>query len=354
MATRLYLPSDVAADVAPVASGAWTSTAQAVNRLLAATKQNTALGLGTEIGPIANSEQHLDRNYVSAPLAAQTISGSVSGQLLSVCMGGPTALRCRTEIYVVSEDGATLRGVLLSLGASGSTNYINRNDIRNLTWFSEALDASVDAEAGDRLVVSFGYRNYNTTALTAQSKYGDPTATSDLPVDETTTSDGDGWIEFSQTLTFGPTVYDEAATLSTEPVVAPVTNLDAAPATTLDTTPAADALAGMPFDESTSLAAEPGWAAAAAVDVGVAASLQTTPEQAAGASLEFPGDAVLQAAPALLGAASNPPAPVSLALGAPVLLVAVAVGAPDAGTTAVAVGAPGLSVDVTLSSEGLT
>ena len=59
--------------------------------------------------------------------------------------------------------------------------------------------SAVVVQAGDRLVVEIGANDVNAGNL--QFRYGAPTG-SDLPEDETTTTDLTPWIEFSGTIGF--------------------------------------------------------------------------------------------------------------------------------------------------------
>jgi len=109
--------------------------------------------------------------YVSEPLTAQTISGTVKGQLR--CMESAAAFNgtIAVLIKVVSFDGKTVRGTLLSLSASDATTTppefaasltnrklmdVNENPLLSLT--------SVDAQDGDRIVVELGIREVDTNA----------------------------------------------------------------------------------------------------------------------------------------------------------------------------------------------
>ncbi|MDI6854391.1 MAG: hypothetical protein QME75_12400 [Deltaproteobacteria bacterium] len=211
MATRLYFHGSGPGDkyippVSPAYAAEWERTSAAARRYLSRLKRNSvngeASGSEYEAGPANDT---LLRQFVSDPLTAQTISGTVKGQLR--CRESDAAADfCRAiVIKVVSEDGSTVRGTLLahfpealaSEFDAGATP-VNRN-------FPPSLSLTqVDAQAGDRLVVEVGFRAFNTvtTAYTGYLHFNDYSGTSDLPEDETTADNLCGWLEFSADLTF--------------------------------------------------------------------------------------------------------------------------------------------------------
>lgn len=205
MATRCYFPSTTAADVTPVASGSWGYTSEALNRkLVPTTKSDTAIAIGTQIGAWTAGQNALDRRYVSAPLSgAQTVSGTVKMQLMAREYNNGDNSTSRMEIYVVHNDGQTVRGTCLAIGQYGPTSeYVNNATHRNKTFADGDSLTSVSASDGDRIVVAVGHSDATGATPEGSCKFGDPTATSDLPENETQTTDGVGWIEFSANLTF--------------------------------------------------------------------------------------------------------------------------------------------------------
>lgn len=199
MATRLYLPLDTAAPVNP-GFGVWNYTSEAVRRLLARTKGSSAITIGTRVGPwtATAGQKALDRQYVSDPLSAQTISGTVAMQLMvREYATADNVNQLILLIKVVSKDGGTLRGTLLALGNYGPTlEFISNATHRNKTGADGDTLTPVDAQEGDRIVVEIGYCNSVAgTTPEASAKFGENAT--DLPVNETQTTNGAGWIEFS-------------------------------------------------------------------------------------------------------------------------------------------------------------
>jgi hypothetical protein len=115
MATRIYLPSTGAAAVSPTYDAAWEKSSEA-NRLTCVTnKISSSFANKTSSENVTTSPYDvLTRQYVSKPLAAQTISGTVKGQIK--CQESASAADfCRAlVIRIVSSDGNTVRGTLLS------------------------------------------------------------------------------------------------------------------------------------------------------------------------------------------------------------------------------------------------
>lgn len=202
MATRFYFPLDTAAPVNPDFTAAWNYTSEAVRRALASSKGSSSVTAGTQVGPWTAGNYALDRQYISAPLAAQTISGTFKGQLMvreyADTDNVAAVLIC---VKVVSNDGSTVRGTLLTLNYyGGAAEFINNATHRNKKIADGDALSSVAAQAGDRLVIEIGYSDVSGTTPEASAKWGENA--DDLPENETQTTDGAGWIEFSGTITF--------------------------------------------------------------------------------------------------------------------------------------------------------
>jgi hypothetical protein len=152
------------------------------------------------------------RQYISAPLAAQTISGSVKGQLRARENSTLMNARMQVIIRVVSQSGTFVRGTLYGgdlttgttnpisefAGSTTSSYGMNRQMPRGL---SQSL-SNLNIQDGDRLVIEIGYRIHTTatTAYTATGIFGNDKSI-DLAEDETTTTANNPWIEFSQDIT---------------------------------------------------------------------------------------------------------------------------------------------------------
>ena len=105
---------------------------------------------------------------------------------------------------IVNRAGDTVQATLLVVGPKGVTaEFINNATMRNKTFAQGGtVTATYTTVQGDRLVVEIGYQTSTGASTTPQAaaKYGQNAT--DLPVNETQTTNGAGWIEFSNDITF--------------------------------------------------------------------------------------------------------------------------------------------------------
>src|SRR3989339_641061 len=199
--TRFYLPASGAAAVNPTYNAGWEKTSQADNLRCVTPKLNTAMASKTSSENVStNPYDVLTRQYVSDPIAGQTISGTLKGQIRVMESNNLANFNRAIVVYVVSNDGATVRGTLLSI-FGGGTEYDNAFQNRNFP--ESTVLSSVNAQNGDRIVIEIGTRSTNTAATnrTATHSFGDDSA-NDLAEDESTTTANNPWIEFSGDIIF--------------------------------------------------------------------------------------------------------------------------------------------------------
>lgn len=147
--------------------------------------------------------------WVSAPLAAQTLDGTLRG--INWCnesngnLNGTVAI----AVKVIQSDDSD-RGVLLAVTASDDTSTTppEMNTGARTRLFRDAAElstitlSSVNASAGDRIVIEIGFREVSTnTNHTGTMQFGD-TGTDYAFTDNLNTVGGVGWVEFSDTITF--------------------------------------------------------------------------------------------------------------------------------------------------------
>lgn len=208
MATRLYFPATEPSAVTPAfyTGGGTYDTSEAVRRKLADVKGSSAITVGTQIGPFSG-DAGLDRQYVSTRMAAgitfQNGVTTVKGQLMCREYANTDNVnQLHFTVRIFSEDGLTLLVSYTTL-TSVVAEYINNATHRNKSISSTALSGGSDytTAAGDRLVIDIAHRTtVGGTTPEASAKYGEDAT--DLPENETQTTDGAGWIEFSNTITF--------------------------------------------------------------------------------------------------------------------------------------------------------
>jgi hypothetical protein len=201
MATRLYGVPSTAAPVSP-GFGAWTTTAQAVRRSLSLTKSGTAETLTNVSVTSGAGNNALAFQLVSEPLGgAQTITGTVTIVTRGRELATQDNIQSRVRtIKVYSQDGNTLRGTLLALGAHSVTTELGTTLAGYPAASAQAL-SSVSAQNGDRIVVEIGYgmTTTGTTPLYDMSIGGTGTDHANSEGDATGTIP---WVEFSQNLNF--------------------------------------------------------------------------------------------------------------------------------------------------------
>lgn len=232
MATRFYLPwtTGPTAEAAPAYGSGWGVVPTGAGRgKTSTTKANTALTTETAANFAETSTSVvnvLHRQYVSDPLAAQTISGTFSAVVRALESATAANANLQVILRVVSFDGTVERGVLYAGHTAANTATVNVLGQEFPTTLGTRIIpsgtalSSVSAQANDRLVLELGARHDNTSATSYNTTFnlGDPTATADFSLVSGTTTAGDPWIELSGNLTFAtaPTAYNlfsEGATL---------------------------------------------------------------------------------------------------------------------------------------------
>lgn len=197
--TREYFPgSSVTSDVTPVISAYWTNTSQNIVRGLVTPKQSGSATVGPkDIDSSSSTASTLFTQCISAPLAAQTISGNVKAQMrVNVNSVSGNTISPVIIINVVNPAG-TIVAVLLSATTGNSATATTTN--RSIP-VSTAL-SSYACATGDRIVIELGMvRSVGVNARTGNLFFSQ--ASSDLPEDNTTTTANNSWIEFSQTINF--------------------------------------------------------------------------------------------------------------------------------------------------------
>ena len=232
MATRLYYSSSAFADISPDLSLLWDKVNAWVGHALLTAPGADAdiLEWGDEIDPSSNPLPCKDGvvSFVSPSLQAQTISGTVKGQMFADQYSpGGAGFSYSLVIRVVSHDGLTERGVLLSAFPSSLTSEfsIDQNqsngdiETQNRYFPPSVALTPVVCEQSDYLVVELGFTRFITgdSGVDAATKsahvYTYSEGNGDLPENETTVlsfadyspygvAQLDPWLEFSQNLFF--------------------------------------------------------------------------------------------------------------------------------------------------------
>lgn len=221
MPTRFYLPISGAAAVSPTFGGgtAWGSTTGADRIRCVTAKSSTALTNKTITESSGTHNNKLGRQYVSDPIAAGNITGTVKGIIRCVESAADVDAMAQCVIYVVSNDGATVRGQLIAFTTAAlSSEFATTLTNRKFPFGWSGAGASVTtvtAQANDRIVIEVGTRTPSGEDGTASLNLGD-TGSTDCAEDETGTAANVPWIEFSADLfavafiAYKPIIIDQA------------------------------------------------------------------------------------------------------------------------------------------------
>jgi hypothetical protein len=146
----------------------------------------------------------LHKQFVSGPLAAQTISGTFS----IVLRGGESAMSSDASLQIVirvlSGDGTVVRGTLFgghtaTLNTTQGTLGCEMPTSTSSFYLSAIPLTSVNAQAGDRLVVELGHRYHNVSATSygAFFTFHDDLSLPEFALTNGVTTSLVPWIEFS-------------------------------------------------------------------------------------------------------------------------------------------------------------
>lgn len=209
MATRFYLPSTGAPSISP-AFGAWDITTGADRISAVTTRISSSFTNKSSTTLSAGNINYLLRQYVSAALAAQSISGTIKGNMRCIAdsFGGGalvvTIAKCnsagsgRTTILTftfAADYDATVPP------AFESATLTNRR-LEGPTADDFALDLTTTAvSAEDRLIIELGLISNVANDSFAFINFGDNSST-DLGENETETTANNPWVEFSNTISF--------------------------------------------------------------------------------------------------------------------------------------------------------
>lgn len=209
MATRLYYTQTVS-PLVPAFDAEWDLTTSAATCLLTRTPRatlfaNLSLTKGTDN---MLDKDRLMRQYISPPLAAQTISGTAKGRLLCSESAAGNNIRSQMIIRACNGSGTAFTGALyagdlttLTGDPTSEWNLTSKVNRQMPRGSSVSLD-SLAVNDGDRIVIGVGYRVHTTSAsnFNGQVIFGDA-GVGDLPEDESSTDTTlRAWIEFSQDL----------------------------------------------------------------------------------------------------------------------------------------------------------
>jgi hypothetical protein len=207
MATRFYLPTAGTPGASPTPDANWErAIAAATTWPMPTAKSNSALTTYISLFGATATSQTRWHSWVSGTLDVnQTISGTMSmviGKCAETTTSGDAHLAFSAR--VMQGDTSSVRGTLLLYHAT-STEFPLTASAATRIHSARAI-TTVNALAGDRIMLDIGIHGVTPANENMQMRFGDPTAAADFALTAALTTDLDPWWELSSTLTFGTPV----------------------------------------------------------------------------------------------------------------------------------------------------
>ena len=223
MATRFYLPASAASTpITPTPDAAWENTSILARAMTSTSPISDAMTtVSFAEGTNTANQDILFRQHVSAELSAgQTITGSqaLKAQVRVAQTNDNNNLVLAVGIRVLN--GTTVQKTVLAVTRDALEANLSTLENRQFTATSAATDYTT--VAGDRLVIETGMGGtpFGVADHDSSMRFGDAAA-SDLPENNTATTDDNPWVELTDTLTFGGS-FDPALSAALTPFSVPV------------------------------------------------------------------------------------------------------------------------------------
>lgn len=214
MATRLYLPASIenTAGYEPGIDDDWEDLIIPLYSVCRTNPINDAMADVQFLDSMTADQDVIFRQYISLPLTAgQTVTGSQAIKLQVRCSEADAAnnMHVALGVRILASDASTLRKSMLSVtrdGTEAATSLVNRQ------FTATSAATNYTTVSGDRLIIELGMAGDPTAggSHTSILRLGD-SAASDLPEDDSSTSDLRPWIEFADTWTFDEVTFDPAS-----------------------------------------------------------------------------------------------------------------------------------------------
>ncbi len=208
MATRFYGWEIGTAPITPAVDGGWESSASPFARKPMHTSTRTGDTLTTVASFTSTAGQdRCHRQWLSLPMDSGIAftSGVTTFKAYAQVLESATNdnIVSRIIVRVLSEDGATVRATILSLGDKSAGTEWNTS-LRNKVFADgDTATASYTTVTGDRLCVEWGHNDAAGASISASSRWGALASGTDLGENETdTTTTLRPWFETSATITF--------------------------------------------------------------------------------------------------------------------------------------------------------
>jgi hypothetical protein len=176
-------------------------------------KTNSASATRTENNDAASTPNNICFGmWISDPLENQTVRGTIKGQAKYRESNSAASATCAIAVYIIDKTGAAVTNPqVLAITASDantvtppefSTTFTNRRHLNVSEATPITLTTAFIPESG-RIVIERGAMEIGTTTThTVNIRTGDEVDSSDLAENDTQTSNGIGWVEFSNPLAF--------------------------------------------------------------------------------------------------------------------------------------------------------
>jgi hypothetical protein len=210
MATRFYLPSSgPLPEIQPPIDITWDNTAGSIARKRALLQPSgSVLGAVAVAGLGVNPSNTLVVQYTSTPLLAQTISGTITGQIqaFEAALTNNYGPQMRVFVWRQSDSSTWVLYPLdvYNAGTSSPPEFATSNTNRVFPQSGSAGTlTSQTAADGDVLVFEIGFRQNSTDVANGSLRLGDNGSSGDLPADQTTAGPTfNPWLQLSQTILF--------------------------------------------------------------------------------------------------------------------------------------------------------
>ena len=199
-ATRFYLPSSGAAGASPNYTTSWEDTSIAARLKCVTTKISSAMTTVSFTDDDETDKDILFRQYVSDPIATQTIQAQTIGFSIRAQRGTyGTSQVTSWRVYVVSNDGSSETGTIIVHRRDGTLLTTSLN-----SKYDSATSTEVIANANDRIVIEIGTGGDPSAARDHDSNIsiGDD-AVNDLDAADSDADADNPWVNFgTDTITF--------------------------------------------------------------------------------------------------------------------------------------------------------
>lgn len=205
MATRLYLPNSAqSTPITPAVDADWEDSSGLVRSLTSTTPGGDAMATQSFVDNNQANRDICFHQFVSGELVAgQTVTGAQALKLQALCTERATTnnMFLTMGIRIIAADGSTVQKTVLPV--SRDDQGIDATALTNRQYTATSAVTNYTTVAGDRIVIEIGTGGDPNPGSDHDSdiRFGDAAA-SDLPEDNSTTTDLRPWVEFTDTLQF--------------------------------------------------------------------------------------------------------------------------------------------------------